>query len=263
MNPHEAMLSLAAGVLPDADPLTTIDAAAAAGFDGVGVWFDPDTWTEATTRAVADRLDASGLVPLDMEPVFVTPDGDHGDRLIDAAVEVGARNVLTVGLGVSVDEFAERFAQLCDRAAPAGLTVNVECGRLFAVSSLPEAQRVLALVERPNAGILLDNIHLDRAGHSQTEVAAVDPEHVRYAQICDAPASLDDESRPGLVVDAMDLRSNLGEGGLDWRGFLAALPDATPLSLEIRSAALRDGYPDPTDRARRVLAVTRAALAAI
>ena len=61
------LVSLAAGTVPDADPATLVTAAAAAGFGGCGVWFDASTWTADTTRAVRDRFDATGLVPLDIE----------------------------------------------------------------------------------------------------------------------------------------------------------------------------------------------------
>ncbi len=149
------MLLLAAGVLPEFDPPTVIDAASAAGWDGVGA-------------------------------------------------------------------LPERFGELCDLAAPAGITVTVEFGRIFG--------------------------------------AAVDSKHITYAQLCDAPAVPRDTSAVGLRTDAVDDRCNLGEGGLWWRQFVDALPASTPLSLEIRSAALRSNHPDPVDRAREILRATRAAL---
>ena len=38
---------------------------------------------------------------------------------------------------------------------------------------------------------------------------------------------------------------------------LGALPKGTPLSVELRSKALRDGYADPGDRSRALLEATR------
>jgi hypothetical protein len=43
---------------------------------------------------------------------------------------------------------------------------------------------------------------------------------------------------------------------------LCHLPPAIPLSIELRSKALREGYPDPEARAEAVLAATRRWLAA-
>ena len=246
-------LSLAAGVLPEFQPPEVVAAAAAAGFDMVGVWFDAETWSPARAREVRRRLDGTGLVALDMEPIFVTPTGDCGERLIDAAAEVGARNVLTVSRGLEPARFAERFAELCDHAAPAGITVVVEPMLLYSVATLAEAEQVVALVGRPNGAILADNLHLDRAGGAPLEVLRrLDPSLLPYAQLCDAPAAPADGSRTGLFEDARNDRRLLGEGALPVREFVAALPAGIPLSLEIRCRQLRERYPEATDRAAAV-----------
>jgi len=246
-------LSLAAGVLPGVEPDQIVRAAAAAGFDGSGVWFDADTWTDATTTDVAAALDETGIVALDMEPVFVTPDGDHGDRLIAAATELGARNVLTVSRGVEAGPFTDRFAELCQLAAPAGIWVCVEFSRLFTIADLRTAVAVVEATGEPNAAILVDNLHLARAGHTAADLESLPPELFPYVQLCDGPGRLDDESPKALYVDALDGRSNLGEGELPVVDVYRAVGPATPVSLEIRSKAVRDRYPDPTERARSVL----------
>ena len=248
-------LSLAAGVLPEFEPPEVVAAAAAAGFELVGVWFDVGTWSPARAREVRRRLDGTGLVALDMEPIFVTPDGDCGFELIDAAAEVGARNVLTVSRGPEPARFADRFGELCDHAAPAGITVVVEPTLLYSVATLAGAQQVVALAGRPNGAILADNLHLDRAGGNAIEaLGRLDPALLPYAQVCDGPAEPADASRAGLFGDARDERRLLGEGDLPVREFLAALPEGIPLSLEIRSRRLRDHYPDAAERATRVRA---------
>ena len=252
-SPATRPLSLAAGVLPEFEPPEVVSAAAAAGFGLVGVWFDPETWSAARAREVRRRLDGTGVGALDMEPVFVTPKGDRGFELIDAAAEVGARNVLTVSRGLEPARFAERFAALCDQAAPAGISVVVEPTLLYSVATLAEAAEVVALAGRPNGAILADNLHLDRAGGNAIEVLGLlDPALLPYAQICDGPTRPADPSRGGLVSDARDGRRLLGDGGLPVREFLAVLPVDIPLSLEIRSRELRERYPDPAQRAAAV-----------
>ena len=64
---------------------TAVDVAAATGWDAVGIWFDPASWTSATTIAVRRRLDASGITALDIEPVILGRDHDPGDALVDVA----------------------------------------------------------------------------------------------------------------------------------------------------------------------------------
>ena len=252
-SPATRPLSLAAGVLPEFEPAAVVSAAAAAGFGLVGVWFDPETWSAARAREVRRRLDGTGIGALDMEPVFVTPEGDWGLELIDAAAEVGARNVLTVSHGLEPARFADRFAALCDHAAPAGISVVVEPTLLYSVATLAEAAEVVTLAGRPNAGILADNLHLDRAGGNAIDVLGLlDPTLLPYAQLCDGPARPADTSPAGLLSDARDERRLLGEGELPVREYLAALPAGIPLSLEIRSRELRQRHPSAAERAAAV-----------
>lgn len=255
----ERVISLAAGVCPETSPADFVAACARAGWPACGVWFDADTWTDAVAADVRQRLDDTGLVALDMEPIFVTPEGDHGDRVIEAAAAVGARNLLVVSRGVDDARFTERFAELCDKAAAHGIGCSIEFMAFMSVKTLPQAIAVLDAVDRPNGHVLIDHLHLARTGGTVADVAAVSPERLAYVQLCDAPTTAPDDV-PGLVTEALDLRLNVGDGELPVAELLDVLPGHTALSLEIRSAALRTNFPDPTDRARHVLTATQAAL---
>ncbi len=249
----DRILSLAAGVCPETAPADFVDACATAGWEACGIWFDPETWTDAVATDVRARLDHHGMEALDMEPVFVTPNGDHGDRLIDAAVTVGASNILVVNYGAEADDFVLRFGELCRTSADAGLNCCLEFLPILSLKTLDEALDVIHQVNAPNAGILVDSHHLDRSGSSPADLAGIDPSVFRYAQLNDAPA----DPGPNLHADAMDNRSSPGEGELPLVDFVNALPANTPLSMEVRSAALRDAFPDPADRARSVLKATQ------
>lgn len=250
------LLSLAAGVCPETGPADFVSACADAGWAACGIWFDAASWTDATATEVRRRLDDTGLIALDMEPIFVTPDGDHGDRIIDAAVNVGARNLLVVSRGVDDQRFIERFGELCDLAAPHGIGCSLEFMAFMSIRDLPQAIGVLDAVDRPNAAVLVDNLHLARTGGTPDDVATLDPARLPYVQLCDAPAASPDN----LVEEALDERLTLGDGKLPIGELVAALPDHTALSMEIRSAHLRSTFPDPTDRARHVLSTTLAHL---
>ncbi len=205
---------------------------------------------------VRQRLDDTGLIALDMEPIFVTPDGDHGHRVIEAAATVGAQHLLVVSRGVDDARFIERFGELCDIAAVHGIGCSLEFMAFMSVRDLPQALAVLDAVERPNAHVLIDNLHLARTGGTVADAAAVAPGRLPYVQLCDAPAAAPDK----LVVEALDTRLTLDEGELPVRELVDALPAHTALSLEVRSAQLRSVYRDPTDRARHVLETTQAFL---
>ena len=65
-----------------------------------------------------------------------------------------------------------------------------------------------------------------------------------------------------IITDAIDLREQCGEGALPLAAMYRAFPPGLPLSIELRSKALRDGFPDPGERAKVVAAATRRWLAA-
>jgi sugar phosphate isomerase/epimerase len=258
----ERMLSIAAGVTPElnADPAGFVDAAATAGWTATGIWYDAASWTSRTTVEVQRRLDDHGMVALDMEVVRMGADLDYGESLIDAAVELGARNILTVSSFTDSAETADRFAELCQRAAPAGIRVCIEFMRFTRVRTLADAIDIVRRADQPNGGILVDLLHVVRSGTTFDEVAAADPALFPYVQWCDGTAEPRGWERGEVIADALDDRSIPGEGQLAVSEFERLFADEVPFSLEVRSKALRNAFPDPVERARHLLAKTRMAL---
>ena len=259
---EERLLSLAAGVSPElaVDPVTLVEAAADAGWPATGIWFDPATWTDQTTSDVGRRLRDTGLTPVDVEVIRLGPDGDHGDAVVDVAASLGARNVLAISSFDDPGQTAERLSELCERAAPAGVRVCLEFMRFTTVRNLADALDVVARVDHPSAGILVDLLHVARSGTGFDEIAAADPKLFPYAQWCDGPAEPAGWSTGEIITDALDDRCPPGEGALDATGFERLFDTAVPFSMEVRSKALRDGFRDHTERAVHLLAATRRAL---
>ena len=259
------LISLAAGVMPDVSPQETVAAAAAAGWPAVGIWIDMATWTAATTREVKALLSDNGLVALDAEVVWLRPGEDDPNHFhaLDIAAELGAPNVLVVSSVPDPAETAAKLARLVDHARPAGVRVSLEFGAFTNVRSLPDALRVLELTGLPDAGLLIDPLHFARTGGRPADLAAVDRGRFAYAQFCDAPAAGPSvEDVPAIIEEAIDGRLLPGEGELPLGDIARALPAGLPLSVELRSKALRDGWPVPADRARVLLNSTRAWFAA-
>lgn len=253
-------LSFASGIVPEFGPLDTIKAAAAGGFDAVGLWVEPDNWTDAITRDCRAALADTGLELLDVEVIWIKPDSQMDDhkRSIDIGAELGAKNVLCVSSDPDMGATAARLAELCSHAEPSGMRVALEFGIFTEVKNLRMAMGVLDAVEHPLRALLIDPIHVDRSGTSIVEIAAVPPELLPYAQFCDAPAKRPDPHYfEDVITDAIDLREQCGAGGLPLTDIYGALPRNIPLSIELRSKALRDGYPDPCERAKIVADATR------
>ena len=259
------MLSLASGVLPEFSPAETAMAAAVAGWPAVGIWVDPATWTAAVAADVRRTTGDAGIAVLDVEVVWLKPGPDDPDhfRIVDAGAAVGAKNVLVVSSDDAAST-ATKLARLVDHATPQGLRIALEFAAFTTVGSLAAALDILERTERPDAALLIDPLHFVRTGASVEALRAVDPRRLPYAQFCDAPRSGPPVSDvPAIIHEALDLRLDIGAGGLPLAAIRDALPAAIPLSIELRSKAVRDAWPDATDRARAVLSETRAGLAAL
>lgn len=251
---------MAAGVLPEFSPDIIVDAAAEAGYPASGIWFDPDTWTDATTARVRQRLQGAGLVALDIEVIWIGPGravSDAARRLIAAGAELGARNVLIVSANPDAADTRHQFGALCELAEGAGLRAVLEFLMIGQIRTLQEALEVVRDVGHAAGGVLVDALHLQRCGAVPEDLAGLEPRLLPYAQLCDGPAALAGADRQHYLEDAVDGRSAPGEGGLPLARLLRALPPLTPLSLEVRSRSYRERYPDPVARARAVLERTQ------
>jgi sugar phosphate isomerase/epimerase len=237
---------LAAGVGPELRAADAVEAAARGGFDLAGIWFDPETWTTATTRAVRTRFHDTGIHAIDIEPIWLRA-GELGPdyfRLLDAGAELGAKNALLVSSDPDMTATAGKIAALCAHATPLGMRICLEFGLFTEVKNLAMALEVIAQVDSPMVGLLIDPLHLQRSGGRPQDIAQIPP----------GPTENDPA---GILEEALDGRLQAGEGGLPLSALMAALPPGIPLSVELRSKALRDGWPDAVERARVTAEATR------
>ena len=258
-------LSLASGVLPEFGAVDVVRAGAEAGFDAVGFWVDPAEWSDADTRDARSALAATDLSLLDVEVVWIKPDSDLDAhrRIIDVGAQLGAANVLCVSSDPDIGATAAKLAALCQQAEASGMRIALEFGIFTEVKNLTQALAVVERVAHPLAAVLIDPIHVDRSGTTIEQIAALDPALLPYAQFCDARAARPHpDDFDAVIRDAVDLREQCGEGALPLAAMLNALPSHIPLSIELRSQALREGYSDASARAAAVLQATRSWLAA-
>ena len=257
------IISLASGVLPEFPPEQLIASAAAAGFNAVGIWHDAASWTDQRTAAVAKALKDHQLIALDIEAAWFHPGEaiDAHDSIVDIAKAIGARNVLCVSSEPDSMNTQQRLERLCQRAEGSDIRIVLEFLSLTSIKTLEQALAVIKNVKHPAAGILVDALHLQRNASTPADVAQLDPQLLPYLQLCDASLDVRDQSMEGLMEDALYLRKMPGEGDLPLAELLASFADTTPISLEIRSRALMEKYPDPTQRAKAVYAQASAYLA--
>jgi sugar phosphate isomerase/epimerase len=261
------LLALSHLTVLDAPPPELVEAAAGAGFDAVGlrVWPAggetpyPMLSDTPMLRETLVRLADSGVVVLDVEVLRLLPDSRAGEalRILDAAVRLGARNVLVIGNDPVEARLTERFAAVCAAAADRGLRACLEFMLFSSVRTLADAIRILDRAAHPAGAVLVDALHLRRSGGSPADLAKVAPERLPYAQLCDAPAA----PPPSLVDEARSARLLPGDGELPLRALVQALPPDADLAVEAPVAALRTV--PPAERALRAQAAVRRLLSGL
>ncbi len=244
------------------DPIQLIDVAASAGYEYVGLRLNRVTLEEPLYRLIEDRalmkatkvrLAETGVRVLDVELARMSPelDAKYFLPLLEAGAELGAKHVITQLPDPDRARATERFATICDLAAPLGLTIDLEFPTWTETPNVTEDAKVLRAVNKPNAGMLIDTLHVARSESSLDDLRQMPREWFHYAQVCDAPAEAP-ATKEGLIHAARCERLFPGEGGIDVCGILACIPVNIPYALEI-----------PRDSLARVIGVEECARLAL
>lgn len=250
---REHPLSLAHLSLLDLSPTELIATAADAGFDAVSLRISPahekDTPFPLTTdpallRQTRQAMDETGVGVLDVEVVRLDAETDLAalGPVISTAAGLGARYMVVMSADPDHGRLGDRFAQLCQSAAPAGLRPVLEFVPYSSVRRLAEAVQI---VGRSGGGVLVDALHLQRSGGSPADLHDIDPALLPYVQLCDAPRAAPDGGLEEIRRESRHARLPPGDGELPLPGLLTALRQADlPVSVEVPSDALRSHYGD-------------------
>src|SRR5439155_18331199 len=120
-----------------------------------------------------------------------------------------------------VDDAAEAFAALCDRAAEHGLLVHLEFLPWSRIPDLATAWEVARRADRPNGGIALDAWHWYRSDvpSDVTTLRTIPGAKVLGIQLDDASAARE----PNLMSATLHERLLLGEGAIDLTAMMSVL----------------------------------------
>jgi sugar phosphate isomerase/epimerase len=247
-------IALAALTVLELPPPEQVAIAAQAGYSHVGLRLIPvagQVLPPFEQHELERRLADTGIRVLDVE-VFRVDEKTKVEQFeptLAFAARLKASEILVHGADADEHRLVDRFSQLCELAARYGINANIEPMPWVEVSTVAKARRVLEKAAMQNAALLVDPIHFFRADNSFEELKGAP---LRYLQFCDA--------HPGRPADVQELirqargdRLFPGEGALDLRGLMRALPDGLAMSLEVPHA----GRLDARERARRALSATR------
>lgn len=258
--PDTRLISLCARVVPELTPAQLIGAAVAAGYGAVSFAFDsPYEFDGQMVRDLRARLDDNPIECLDVNVIRITPGPENPDhyRFIDFAADIGAAHVLVVSQDPDLGRTTEKFSALCAHAATRGVGVVLEFMVFTNCRTLDDAFAVVRDAGQPNGRILIDTLHVARAGHKPEDIADYDPALFPFIQLSDAPASIDLSEDGALLYDAREGRLAPGEGELPLREMLRFIDPAVPIGLEVLSHLYKEQYPDAHDRAQVILERTK------
>jgi sugar phosphate isomerase/epimerase len=244
-------IGLAALTCIELAPPDLVSAAAAADYDCVGLRLIgvPGQVLPAFEQSELERRVADSGVPvLDVEIFRLEEKTRISDfePTLAVAARVKASEILVHGADADEIRLAESFARLCELAGKYSLRANIEPMPWVDVSTVAKAKRIL---KDTDGAVLVDAIHFYRADNTFDDLKAAP---MRYVQFCDAHAGRPSDMQE-IIRQARGDRLMPGEGALDLRGLLRALPADLPLSLEIPLARKIE----PFERAKQVMAATR------
>jgi sugar phosphate isomerase/epimerase len=179
---------------------------------------------------------------------------------LDALAELGIPRINTVSLDPDRSRTFDQFAELTEIAAERGIQTNVEPTPGLIVGDLGTALAARKHVGHNDFQILIDTMHLVRSGSSAADLAAVDPQHIGYAQLCDTTLQ---PRADNYMKEAMYERMVPGEGELPLRDILAALPADIVIELEIPQRSMALAGVSPIDRLRPCVEAARRLLSEV
>lgn len=225
-----------------------VEAAARAGFKGIGIWHSDLEYTlqRRTLPEMKSILDDNGMKYLELE--FLTDwflDGEKkaaSDRrkrlLLEANAALGAHHVKVGDFDRTVTpmpRLIEAFATLCKEAEDYGATIAFEFMASSMLNNLKDARTMVESAGAKNGGLAIDIVHVENLGITHAEIAAVPLQHLISVE-------LNDGALPGSpLYDPARARRYCGEGDFDIRGFIAAVRQTgytNPWAVEVISAEL-------------------------
>jgi sugar phosphate isomerase/epimerase len=249
----------------DAAPLELIDAAAAGGFDAVGLRIvTPLAAKEAfpvvgqpdVQRALKSRMAATGIEIGLIESIWLGADADPDalEPVMATGAELGARLALVAGNDADEGRLIDNLGRLARIAKAYSLNIAFEFMPFTQVRNLEQALHIKDKVAAPNLRLLIDALHVSRSGADMRALPKFGSSTVGHVHLCDASAK--PPAADGLRDEARLNRLYPGEGELPLDDFLDAMPPHVPIGVEAPCRAY--AHLSPIDRGRRAGEVTRA-----
>jgi len=257
--------SLAFLTVMELTPPEAVKVAAECGYDLVGLRLLPSgtdgpyplLTDAALLRETRAAVRDTGIAVADIEIIRITPDFRAKETLpfLERGAELGARNVLVAGYDPDAGRMTQNYGDFCELAHAHGMTADLEFMPWTNIPNVKAAAAQVEAVNHPAAGVLVDALHVQRSDSPFSDIAALRPEWIHYAQLCDGPG-IYDPSPEALIATARGKRLMPGEGDMDFDALLSTLPPDIILSVEVAQTDRIGVTPAPV-RAREAIEAAR------
>jgi sugar phosphate isomerase/epimerase len=250
----------------DLEPPDFVSFAATTGCDEISLWTCAPPSLSLPFKAVSfedlpevmARLKRSGLRVCGVDHFPIHADTRIEDYAIGLSIgaELGARLASTAIYDLDGARAAATLGKFAALAATYGLSVGLEFTGLSAgCANIQKAAWFVDRVGADNLGLCIDALHLVRTGGAAQDVAALDARYLTVCQLSDGHGL----HRSSDYLEECMNRALPGAGEFPLDAIVAALPEGTPIELEIPRTVSDDGVPllahvrDGVVSARRLL----------
>jgi len=242
-----------AGVFPGRGEISRFDfadraqAAARAGFEGIGIWHTDleHVLQHRTLKEMKRILDDNGLTYVELE--FLTDwflqgarkaESDSRKRRLFEASEILHAKHVKVGdfynSACPMPHIVEAFATLCREAESYGATIGFEIMGAAMIDNLTDALTMVQTAGAPNGGLILDIYQVANLGMSFADISRIPLKYLVNIE-------LNDGTLPGSPGYDPANRRFCGEGQYDIKGLIRcanAMGYSGPWAVEVISEKL-------------------------
>jgi sugar phosphate isomerase/epimerase len=243
-----------AGVFPGAGEISPFDfqdrveAAARAGFKGIGIWHTDleHILLHRTMPEIKTILDDNGIKHLELEFLtdwFLTgarkaESDSRKKRLLEASQALDAKHVKVgdfYNTACPMPRIVEAFVALCQEAERYGATIGFEFMASAMIDNLDDALTLVETAGAKNGGLVLDMVHVVSLGITYEEISRIPLPYLVNVE-------LNDGALPGSPrYDPSRARRFCGEGEFDIKGLIKCLDQmgySGPWAVEVFSQEL-------------------------
>lgn len=188
-------------------------------------------------RETLSALKDTGIYVNDVEFIKFDPEIDVPalQPIVDVAAELGARNIIVAPYDEDFSRLGANLARFSEMAQQSSIRVALEFFPWTPVNNLQCCWNLVSQAS-DSLAILVDSLHFNRSHSSLELLKAIPADRLPFAQLCDAPVQ-PSYTLEELIYAGRDERLAPGLGEIPLADIVSALPEETPISLEVPQLA--------------------------